>query len=318
MSRNARVINQIFRRQLGDNTINITNFTQSLGAELLSNWDFSAFTADLPDGWTNSEASGSDLTERDPDQTHGDTKTTGGALNMYSAAANNVPQVSQAVLTAGQWIEVEAVLSAYTSGTNVQIRDTSLYFRLQNMDSVGTKHGISQVNSDTLRVLTSTAPIDLTWDSISAKVITLNPNQEGFVNGNGSYVFRFTLPGSSEQGHGVYLPYRIAGSQSRWEAWLNYSGSAWNITLDSIVTATKTNRITANGVGTPTMIGVYIDGNDHKLYTGTGASIAGATWTQRGSTVTNTTHNTSREFNAVYSSDVTPLQLYASPNNIFV
>lgn len=92
-----------------------------VGPELLTNGGFSAWTGDDPDGWTVTGESGSDpeMTERDPDQHHADTKTTGEAANFYSSATA-YPRLSQAVLVDGDYYQVSCIGAAPLAG-NIQV-----------------------------------------------------------------------------------------------------------------------------------------------------------------------------------------------------
>lgn len=309
--------------QIPGGGVSLTSSNQSLGAELLTNGDLSAWTSDNPDGWVVVGESGSDpeVTERNPAQTHGDTVTTGGAANMYSSGTNFQPRLVQSAFTNGSWYQVLGSLTGHSSG-ELKFQSTNTNPLFATLSAVNNFSGLRQINdssggSKSLFLLPGTSPNDFTSDDLSVKQITLNTQQTGYTNGDGSYVVRFTLPGSPKVGQRMYLLYRIVDSDNRWQAYLEYDGSQWNAYLDSVSSLTETNRISVLGVGTPTMLGVYINGNDHKLYTGTGASVDAAIWTQRGGTVTNATHNTADGYNMVYNSDFTFHELYRLDSSIF-
>jgi hypothetical protein len=288
---------------------------------LLVNGEYTAWTGDNPDGWVIINESGSDpeVTERDPNQTHADTATTGNAANFYSTASIFSPRTLQNVLTEGEYYESDVDLTAYAAGT--MGLDYGSGGSIAGLTQVANINVFGRAVGVSFTVNTSSVPADYTVDSVSAKQITLNTIQTGFLNG--SYVFRFTVPASPKSYQTIRMIYRCSGANNElydnWEAYLqrNVGNTAWDARLDSVSAGTRANRINVTGVGTPTMIGVYVNGNDHKLYTGTGGSIAGATWTQRGGTITNTTHNTNTMFNTMYVNATTPTQLYASPKDIF-
>lgn len=89
-------------------------FPDTLGAELLANGDFSAWSGDNPTGWTVTGESGGDpeVSEVGASETHGGTGT--GAANLYSTSASL--SLSQAVLTANQRYQLTLVISARAAG----------------------------------------------------------------------------------------------------------------------------------------------------------------------------------------------------------
>jgi hypothetical protein len=58
-----------------------------------------------------------EVTERDPGQSHANTKTTGGAANLYSSASTGNPQLSQAVTTSGAWYLCQANVTRQVAGS---------------------------------------------------------------------------------------------------------------------------------------------------------------------------------------------------------
>lgn len=104
-----------------------------------------------------------------------------------------------------------------------------------------------------------------------------------------------TLPTSPALGDTLELRYRVTDAANYWTAYVTYTGSQWDFKLDSVVAGTPTNRITVTNVGNVATLRVIVDGDDHTTYTSGGA------WTQRGTTVTNSTHNTAVQVSAVWS-----------------
>jgi len=96
-------------------TLIITDFTQSLGAELLTNGDFSAWTGDNPDGWTVYESPPTrEVTEVGAGEGHGGAGT--GLANFYNSDGGNVI-LYHTIYTVGYWYEsgvlVDTVMNGY-------------------------------------------------------------------------------------------------------------------------------------------------------------------------------------------------------------
>ncbi|MFA4973824.1 MAG: hypothetical protein WC683_14525 [bacterium] len=293
-------------------TLIITDFTQSLGAELLTNPDFSAWTDDNPDGWTVLYESGGnpEATERDPDQTHADAKTVGGALNLYNTTGANVPRVQQTVLTVGHWYEVDQFVTAWAVGY-LQVF-ISPWYRQYNE----ARHARDIMRSDTTAavILISGLLGDATIDSISAKRITLNAQQT--MPADAIIDFTYALPVSPVAGDTINVFYRISGASLEaaytcWRAYIrrNDANTNWDFRLDSVSAGTATNRINATYVGDVIGIRVQCAGSLHDFWT----TVNGTDWTKRGAQI-NVSHNdTQTGVNTVYSSQATPTKLTVTP-----
>ncbi len=299
-----------FDTDYGIAALDVTAFTQSLGAELLTNGDFSAWTGDNPDGWTVTGEVGADpeVTERDPNQGHADTKTVGGAANFYASAASNNPVIAQNVAVAGLWYEYYALLSYVKAGNFVVAR--------YGGQEIINMHRIVHRASGTYVGLRShsggTAP-DFTCDSITYKRITLNAQQ--VMPANAILDFTYALPASPVAGSRIMMLYRISDASLEagyncWQAYLrrNSANTAWDFSLDSVNAGKVTNRINVTGVGSPTTIRVICDGTKHNCYT-----LEGTTWTKRGSEVDVSWNDSATGLNTIYDSGVTPSRLTVWP-----
>lgn len=291
----------------------ITTFTQALGAELVTNGNFSAWTGDNPNSWEVTGESGADpmVTQVGPGGAVGT-----GLARFYSSATNNRPYILQRnVMTANLWYEIAILLDTVTAGI---VR----YGHASNKQPViesaagytGTirKLGWADPNGGGLMVIIpqTTAPHDIVIDNASAKRITLNAQQT--VKADNTLEFTFTLPVAPAAGDTINLFYRISNASleiahSAWRAYLqrNSANNAWDFRLDSVSTGTHTNRINVTGVGDATGIRVICEGTKHNCYT-----YDGATWTQRGAEVSVSHNDTATGLNTVYCSGTTPIQLY--------
>ena len=292
-------------------TLIITDFTQSLGAELLTNGDFSAWTGDNPDGWTveGETAPDPEVTERDPNQGHADTKTVGGAANFYSSATNYAPRMSQAPATVGLWYEVAAEKTASVASYP--------YFSYPfgpGWKAFPTKLRASGRAMNTLLIIgPHTAPIDFTLDNISVKRIMLNTQQT--MPANAIIDFTYILPGVPASWDNLFLFYRVSDvsldiGYSCWQIHLqrNFINTAWYLYLDSVNAGTVTNRVAVTGVGSPTTIRVICDGTKHNCYT-----LEGTTWTKRGTEVDVSWNDSATGLNTIYCSGMTPTKLTVTP-----
>jgi len=298
----------------GKKTLVVTSFTQIIGpTELLTNGDFSAWTGDNPDGWTVLYESGGnpEATERDPDQTHADAKTVGGALNLYNTTGGaNVPLVQQTVLTVGHWYEVDQFVTAWAVGY-LQVF-ISPWYRQYNV----ARHARDIMRSDTTAAVIriSGQPGDATIDSISAKRITLNAQQT--MPADAIIDFTYALPVSPVAGDTINVFYRISGASLEaaytcWRAYIrrNDANTNWDFRLDSVSAGTATNRIAVTGVGNAVGIRVQCAGTLHDCWT----TANGVDWTKRGAQI-NVSHNdTQTGVNTVYSSQATPTKLTVTP-----
>jgi hypothetical protein len=120
----------------------------------------------------------------------------------------------------------------------------------------------------------------------------------------------FTLGAGSASLVGAELRYRYQDASNYWTAYIkrNAGNTAWDFFLDSVAAGTPTNRTTVTGAGTPDMVRIIADGNNHDCYTK-----AGSTWTKRGSTVSNASLNTQTTVSPVFDASTTGGALRAYP-----
>lgn len=144
---------------------------ETLGHELLANGDFSAWTADNPDGWAVSGESGTDpqVSQVSNDGVHGGSGT--GAANLYSTSA--VLTLSQnGILSAGETYALTFTITSLTDSVggiafyNGSTQVTPLYHNL------GTYTVVFNATSDQFNVQTYGA-CDVTLDNISVKQTAL-------------------------------------------------------------------------------------------------------------------------------------------------
>jgi hypothetical protein len=141
-------------------------------------------------------------------------------------------------------------------------------------------------------------------DNIVEKEVTLNV-QLTAPTANMKLDLLYTLPGTPLAGSQVWVCPRISDwvTGNYWAAKLVYDGAAWNINLYSVATHTPTSRIAATNIGASNGIRVNMNGDSISLWT---TADGGANWSQRGSTISNSTYNTATGVNALWTSDFTP------------
>jgi len=142
-----------------------------LDHEMLANWDFTAWTNDNPDGWTvfYETAPDHEVTERDSEQGHADTKTVGGSVNFYATAVNNRPTISQTdVLTPGKLYYVLLTGSKGEGGNSLALNTMGSW----NWWYGGAPMVVAGVGTSALvSLIPGNAPNDITIDSVSIKEI---------------------------------------------------------------------------------------------------------------------------------------------------
>lgn len=302
----ARVVDlgSPFNSDYGIAVVDTQTFTQALGAELLTNpGPTFTFTADNPDGYTVTGESGG-IREVTEVASGGGAGT--GSLRLYNTDAT-LFYISQGVLSVGSFYEASGNVSAVVGGS-AQLADGNITsFNIQSTVT-GVVRGIRRALSATALIRCSASGGDITFDSLSYKLVTLNSQSTAVADG--VFDFSFTLPASPRPGERCELWYRANGSGDFWTAYVerNVGNTAWDLKLDSVSSGVYTNRITVTGVGTPIQIRVIASGNLHNCYT-----LEGTTWTKRGAEVNNSTHATNTGVRAVYSSTVTPSRLTVYP-----
>lgn len=292
----------------GGYSLKVINFTQSLGAELLTNGNFAAWTTDNPDGWTVTGESGSDpeVSEVAANEGHGGSGT--GAANLFSSATASQPRMNQAVLVAGNWYEFAIDITNYVSG-GVRVGDSGLGGPNTpgNFGSVRTIKRLTPAtdNQATIAAI-GVAPHDVTIDNASVKLITQNAQQSAVANA--TFDFYFTIPEVTFAGFAIGMRYRIQNATNYWIAYINQKldNSGWDFRLDSVVAGVQTNRVLVAGVGTPNGIRVNANGDNHTCST---TANSGSVWTPRGAVVSNNLFNTQVGVNTIYSPTVTPIEL---------
>ena len=291
--------------------VNKTSFSQALGAELLTNGNFSAaWVAGDPPGWTEYNETGTDpeITEVAAANTHGGGGT--GAANIYATAA--AVGLYQTILTADHLYEFSFEITARVSGTFGLYpggSDSVDY----SATAVGVYKRIARSKSGGVAYMPYTGgPIDMTVDNMTVKEITVNTAQA--MPADAMIDYTFTLPASPVAGQQIKLAYRINASGDElsncWDAYLqrNAGNTAWDFRVDSIAAGTRTNRVNVTGVGDVTVIRVVCSGSNHDFYT----YVAGA-WTKRGGTITNSTYSTATLVNTIASSGFTEVSLAVYP-----
>ncbi len=281
----------------GNGGIRISSFSQLVGSELLVNNSFDTWSGGLPTGWTVELGTGAPAVTLTEVASGGGAGT--GAARFFNdgTGTDSRPRIFQSIMTAGQWYEVQGVVSAATG---------TLRFAMplsHRIEVVGTGWGMGRASAAQASYNPDTKPITYIVDEVSVKLMTLNPEVTAYTDG--TFDFYFTLPpAAAELRCGFW--YRASGDLNYWHAYLyrNRANTDWLARLDSVSSGTATNRISVTGVGTPNALRVVVTGDDHSLYT---SADAGVSWTQRGTTITNSTHNTQAGVRAVYNSPITPI-----------
>lgn len=292
-------------------TINVTSATQSVGAELLTNGDFSAWTGTYPNRNPNSwsvqaESGTTEISEVGSAEGHGGAGT--GSANFWVSGGGNA-NMFQVALTVNTIYEVAGSLSLRNSGS-LRVRDASGVYK--DVPTAGAFKIINRASHAQFQLVALGDPCDVTLDAVTVKPLTLNTAQT--VEASSILDHTFTLPVSPVAGSQTHLLPRISASGEEllncWDAYLvrNDANSAWDFKYDSIASGTRTGRTTVAGVGNVDTIRVITNLNAHDTYTK-----VGSTWTKRGSTITSALYNTATLCNTVYTSDFTFGSLVAWP-----
>lgn len=185
-------------------TTTAVNITPALSAELLANPGFNAWTADNPDGWTVSGEVSHDpeVTERDPTQAHADTKTVGGAANLYNSATSNQPILTQAVLTVGGWFRAAGSIGRLVAGT-LAIRDQNSGMS-KIYSATGAYAHTGRATSTIFQVRALGAGVDVTTDDQSVKALSATTQLFTHAVAYGDFSVDLTIPTASFQGGVVF------------------------------------------------------------------------------------------------------------------
>lgn len=285
--------------------LSVTSFNQALGAELLTNGNFAAWTGDNPDGWTVTGESGADpqVTQTAPDGSAGT-----GAATFESSATASQPRISQSVMSAAAWYEFGVDITARTSG-GVRIADSS--FGGINSATISSVRTIKRTfqSSDANATISAlgAAPHDFTIDNATLKQIT--PNSRVAAVANGTFDFFFTQPGTTYAQIMIGLIFRAVDASNYQIAYLSrkIDDSGWDLFRARVANnAAAVNTAMGVGVGTPTGIRVVANGDSLTFYT-----FASGTYTQRGSVVTDANFASATGVSTIYSPGTTPLELLA-------
>ena len=176
------------------------SITPTLSPELLANPGFNAWTLDSPDGWTIIGEVGHDpeATERDPGQAHADTKTVGGAANLYNSATSNQPSMLQTVLTVGGWFRAAGTISRFVSGA-VAMRDTSQGMS-KTYNAAGAYAHTGRALATNFQVRPIGTGVDLTLDDLSVKALSALAQWFTHARPYGDFAVDLTIPTTNFQG----------------------------------------------------------------------------------------------------------------------
>jgi len=299
----------------------VTTFTQSLGDELVLNWNMEA--GDPPTSW--SVRNNSTLSSVADERTGG----AGIAALKIAEIDTNYPGAQQSINVTAGWFETtgwfkkvdHAVHYAVRNGTNGG--DLFPYFTVTSLDWTSCSMIFSTIGKTPNNVITPIingqvklgAGTELRTDDISIKRITLNA-QQTMPSANAIIDFTYALPVSPVAGDTINVFYRISGASLEaaytcWRAYIrrNDANTDWDFRLDSVSAGTATNRIAVTGVGNAVGIRVQCAGTLHDCWT----TANGVDWTKRGAQI-NVSHNdTQTGVNTVYSSQATPTKLTVTP-----
>ena len=299
----------------GGGGIDVTTFTQALGDELILNGGMEA--GDPPTSWTaRNDATLSSVAD----------ERTGGAgsksINIERNGSNFPGAYQTVTSTAEKWHEA----SLWTR--QVELSGDFMLRRIPGSDNLISGGSISNTTTSWRQFSTVFLSPDATMtmlvsggagttdghsaraDDASIKMLTSNEQQTA--SPDGDFQFEFTLPASPIAAQRAVLLYRIVDTLNMWMIYVrrNYTNTAYDLLLDKLSSGVPTIApvLKVTDVGTPTLIRVVTNGNDHTCYTGTG-TIDAPTWTQRGATQTDATHAAGTGLNTVYSSAITPVRL---------
>ena len=146
--------------------------TPSVGAEVLTNGDFSSWTGDNPDGWTVVGESGSDpeVSEVGSGESHGGTGT--GSANLYTSAGTSMG-IRQYTLTLGTWYRAVVNVSAF-SGGGLRLIDNTTATDWGTVTTTGTKTLVQRAKTAFEFNLFRLNAINITVDDVSLKALTLS------------------------------------------------------------------------------------------------------------------------------------------------
>jgi hypothetical protein len=144
----------------------------AFNVELITNGDFSAWTADNPDGWTVIGESGNDpeVSEAATGEAHADTPTLGGGMcNLYTSDGTLVQLYQDITLVVGRIYTVSINVDTITSGTlTIDDLTNTQFSESITSEGVSTFTFIATATSARLNVKRRTAGAnDITFDDVS-------------------------------------------------------------------------------------------------------------------------------------------------------
>ena len=224
--------------------------TPSVGAELLTNSDFSAWTGDDPDGWTvvGTEDAGSYVTE------------SSGKARIVSDG--DLIGLTQSALTANHWYKTTLSITAVAAGA-VALNPSALMV-VSFRSSTGTQILTTVATAASFIINRSGGVTDVTVDDASAKELTFNELVSlsdistadvmagvSLVNGSG-YLCGLALnwDSASSPANGVICALVLADGVSSRVALLKCVAGVWSLVSLTIVTYSAGARLVVQKSGT--------------------------------------------------------------------
>jgi hypothetical protein len=149
---------------------------ETLGSELVTNGDFSAWTDDNPDGYTVNGESGTDpeISEVSSAEGHGGVGT--GSCNLYTSDGTFVA-VTQTILTIGKLYKYSVDIKVINSGT---LRVTEGGSTVNTYNSTGIKTGYFTARAGIyVEIKRTIGATDITFDDLSVKEVLTPPATTG-------------------------------------------------------------------------------------------------------------------------------------------
>ncbi len=167
---------------------------------------------------------------------------------------------------------------------------------------------LPQFELDTHIIRLLPAPFDTTY-GISTFTSTTLVTLDSFTGVADALIsFEFALSGTPALNDIVGFKYRVQDANNYWYAYLKWSGTQWDVFLDSVATGVPTNRLTVAAVGTPNMLRVSCKGTKHDLYTR-----AVTSYTKRGAQANLSLADTQTTIQAIAAAGTTLTRLTCDP-----
>jgi len=276
----------------------------SLSAELLTDPGIEAWTSATNATSYSESISGTSTVNQETSLVHGGSN----ACRLDINASNSSAACNQTITgsTAGDVWEMSAWERSNIAGKSARIDGGNVVGVARPLTTSYVQYRqLSQIvfNNGTFSLTRNTAnSSSLYFDDVSCKKITLDAERVA-ASANMRITQLYTLPASPIAGDALWLMPRISAftSGNYWLALLDYDGTQWNVNLYSVSSFTRTSRTSATGIGSTVGLRVNMNGSSITLET----TADGSTWTQRGTTVNNSTYLTSTGFNVLWSSNFT-------------